>query len=524
MPLRTTLGALIHDCATRFADRPAITIAPSGETISYAALDRRINRVGHGMRAQMAAGRLAAESGHVAIMLENGLAYLVMAYALKKIDLVEVSINRAFRGPALTRMINLTGCEILLTSPAHFDAIAEISGDLPHLRTLIVTDGVEAASARFPALDIIRFDDLLDACDDHIESQAKDTDTAVVMFTSGTTGVSKGCLLSHRYAVRTAENMIGPFRITADDVAYTPYPLSHIGPAFYDILPTLMTGGRVVVRDGFSLSNFWPEMVRFGVTWFMCLGSVQQLLYAAPPCPEERQHSVTRCWATPAPVPKAEFDARFGLHLVPGGGYGSTDAGWVVVPQWDHPGGIVLPHYEVAIVDENDDLLPPHHDGEMVIRPREPGVMADGYFGMPDKTLETRRNLWFHTGDIGRMDEEGRFYFRYRMAERIRVRGEMVSGFEVEEGALSHPQIEDAAAIGVPAALGEEDIRLFVTLKPESDLTAADIKAHCRSVMAKFMVPAIVTILNDMPRTVTGKPEKGKLAMLPLEDEMEAQR
>ena len=153
-----------------------------------------------------------------------------------------------------------------------------------------------------------------------------------------------------------------------------------------------MTGRRVVLRDGFSLSNFWPELVRFGVTWFMCLGSVQQLLYAAPPCLEERLHKVTRCWSTPAPVPKADFDRRFGLHLIPGGGYGSTDAGWVVVPQWDHPDGIVLPHYEVAIVDENDDLLPPGEDGEMVIRPREPGVMADGYFGMPEKTLETRRN------------------------------------------------------------------------------------------------------------------------------------
>ena len=187
----------------------------------------------------------------------------------------------------------------------------------------------------------------------------------------------------------------------------------------------------------------------------MCLGSVQQLIYAAPPCPEERLHKVTRCWSTPAPVPKADFDRRFGLHLIPGGGYGSTDAGWVVVPQWDHPGGIVLPHYEVTIFDENDDLLPPGEDGEMV------------------------------------------------------------SGFEVEEGALSHQGIEDAAAIGVPAALGEEDIRLFVTLKPRAGLTEKDIRAHCRSVMAKFMVPAIVTILEDMPRTVTGKPENDKLAAMP---------
>ena len=83
----------------------------------------------------------------------------------------------------------------------------------------------------------------------------------------------------------------------------------------------------------------------------------------------------------------------------------------MVVPQWDHPGGIVLPHYEVAIVDENDDLLAPGEDGEMVIRPSEPGVMADGYFGMPEKTLETRRNLWFHTGDIGSLDEDGLFIF-----------------------------------------------------------------------------------------------------------------
>jgi crotonobetaine/carnitine-CoA ligase len=425
-------------------------------------------------------------------------------------------VNRAFRGPSLFWMINLTACRVLFTSGKHFEVLTDIMGDLPHLTDLVVTDGADEAKALFPSLTVRRFEDLLSDCEDHIPCRASDTDAAVIMFTSGTTGPSKGCQLSHRYAVRTAENMIAPFRLTAEDVNYTPYPLSHIGPAFYDILPMMMLGGRVVLRDGFSLSNFWPEMVKFGVTWFMCLGSVQQLLYAAPPCPEERMHRVTRCWATPAPVPKAAFDARFGLHLVPGGGYGSTDAGWVVVPQWDHDGGIVLPHFELAIVDDRDDLLPPGTDGEIVIRPREPGVMADGYVGMAETTLESRRNLWFHTGDIGRLDEDGLFYFRYRKAERIRVKGEMVSGLEVEEGALTHPDVEDAAALGMPSRLGEEDIRLFVTLKPGATCGAEDIRAHCRSVMAKFMVPAVVTILDSMPRTMTGKPEKGKLSELPL--------
>ena len=114
------------------------------------------------------------------------------------------------------------------------------------------------------------------------------------------------------------------------------------------------------------------------------------------------------------------------MHLIPGGGYGSTDAGWVVVLQWDHEGGLVLPHFEVAILDDTDDIVPPGAPGHVVVRRNELGVMADGHFGLPERTLESRRNLWFHTGDIGRMDEKGLFYFMHRVSERIRVKGEMV--------------------------------------------------------------------------------------------------
>ena len=195
MPIRISLGQLLHDCAARFGERPWITMAPSGETLSYAGLDSLVKPGAQRFRDGIAGGRVIAGSGHVAVMLENGIPYLAMSYALKKIDLVEVSINHAFRGPALVRMINLTLCKTLLSSPAHFDALAKISGDLPHLRVLIVTAGAKDAAARFPHLEIISFDSLLANRDDHIVSAAADTDTALVMFTSGTTGVSKGRLL-----------------------------------------------------------------------------------------------------------------------------------------------------------------------------------------------------------------------------------------------------------------------------------------------------------------------------------------
>jgi len=482
-------------------------LAPNGESYSYSEFESLTNKLAHGLQA-----RFTKLPVYMAIMLENSPIYLATTYALKKLGPIEVSINRTFRGPALARTIALTNTPILITSAAHFDAIAAIEADLVSLTTLIITDGEEEAKRIFPHLQIILINSLISDKDTHIVNEASDLSTAAIMFTSGTTGVSKGCVLSHRYAVRTAANLIAPFRINGNDVVYSPYPLSHIGPAYYDILPIMMQGGHVVLRDGFSLSNFWTEIKVYGVTWFLMLGSVQQLLWAAPEQADENKHKLSRVWSTPAPVPKELFDKRFNTHLIPGGGYGSTDAGWVVVPQWDHPGGKVLPEFEVAIVDDNDNHLPAGMPGEMVIRSKEPGIMSDEYFGMPDETRNSRRNNWFHTNDIAKLDENGLFYFICRKAERIRVKGEMVSGFEVEEGIVSHPFIEDCAVIGVESPLGEEAIKAFVVLKPDKSLTTIMLQDHCKQRMAKHMIPTSVVWVNEIPRTPTGKPEKGKLA------------
>ena len=302
MPLRITLGNLLHECAEKFAERQFLVIAETGESLTYNEFEVLTNRITNGLLEQF-----PKKIKYVNIFLENSSQYLALTYALKKANAIEVSINPAMRGESLARMINQTGSKLLFTSGIQLEALDQIRDSITNIESLVMLDSVDQAQKLFPELQIIFFEDLLSNCQDHIDSLAKDTDIATILFTSGTTGVSKGCLLSHRYAVRTAENLIEPNKITINDSVYTFYPLSHIGPAYYDILPTIMTGGRVILRQRFSVSNFWLEAKKYEATWFMMLGSVQQLLWAHPSCPEEKDHKVTRCWGTPAPVPKKRF-------------------------------------------------------------------------------------------------------------------------------------------------------------------------------------------------------------------------
>ncbi|RED52201.1 AMP-binding protein [Aestuariispira insulae] len=504
------LGQLLERQAALHGDNLFLTQAETDAQLSYRAFNARTNRIAHGLKA---AG--ARPGQYLGIMLSNSPDFLASSYALKKMGAVEVAINATFRGISLSRMINLTGLETLITSRSYLEALAEIAGDLTSLKRLILIDGMAEAARLLPHLERMEFEEMLSNDDSDCAGDHPDDVSSVIMFTSGTTGVSKGCLLPDRCAIRAAESMLEAFDLTADDCVYSPYPLFHVGAAHYDILPALMVGGRAVMRECFSVSNFWPDVARFGATWFMCLGSVQQLLWAAPPCAEKTAHKMRFIWGTPLPVDHDAFEKRFNVRLARGGGYGSTDAGSVALPLFDKKGaGKVLDRYEVAIVDEHDHPLPAGQVGELVIRPKEPAIMASGYFAMPEKTVEAWRNLWFHTGDLARLDDEGDLYWVARISERIRVKGEMVSAYEIEEVVLTHPSVEDCAVLGRPDDYGEEAVHVFATLRPGTSLTIEALAQFCQGRMSRFMQPTGLTILADMPRTPSGKPAKGDLAKL----------
>ena len=174
------------------------------------------------------------------------------------------------------------------------------------------------------------------------------------------------------------------------------------------------------------------------------------------------------------------------------------------------------PHYEVEIHDADDNVVPPGTEGEICVRPKEPDVMIQEYYRMPEATLKAFRNLWFHTGDRGRMDADGRFYFVDRMKDAIRRRGENISSWEVEKSIDAHDAVQEAAVIGVPSELTEEEVLAVVVLKPGHELTPEALLDHCQQRMAHFAVPRFVRFADELPKNPSQRIEKFKLRELGL--------
>jgi crotonobetaine/carnitine-CoA ligase len=504
---KINLGLLLQNSVEQYGPKPFITQAETSECLTYTEFNQLTNRIAHGL-----SGLGIGATEYVAIMLPNCVQFLASSYALKKIGAIEVAINNTFRGVSLARTINITKCETLMMSGAYLNQLSDVKGELLYVKRIIMLDDHPSAKKLFSDKEVLPWQGMLSKLDTNFPCEFDDDETAVILFTSGTTGTSKGCEIPHRCSVRVAEAMIEAFDLSENDSVYSPYPLFHCGPTQFDILPALMVGGQAIIRQGFSLSNFWKDMSRYKVTWFCAMGSVQQLLWTQVPCLEENQHNLRFMWGAPLPVDHDDFEARFQLKLVRGGGYGSTEVGCVALPLFNKRGaGKVLDRYEVAIVDERDNILPVGESGELVVREREPKIMASQYIGMPEVSAEAWRNSWFHTGDLAKLDEDGDLFWLARMSERIRVKGEMVSAYEIEEGILSHPVVIECAVIGIPDGIGEELVKAFVTLKENTTLALDELRLFCIPIMSKFMNPTALEILDYMPCTPTGKPAKAEL-------------
>lgn len=502
-----TVGGLIDARARAHPDRIALVV--DGIELTYGALNDTVTEVARGL---LATG--AAPGDSIGILLPNRLEYLLAWFGAARAGLVEVPVNTAYKGQFLDHALRSAEVRVLVTDAALLDLVADLPDPPSTLHTAVLLDD-DAPRRVPPGVRVLGWRELLAAGDPAGALPAVGpADPVAIMLTSGTTGRSKGVVYPNRMPVVAAAECAAQMGTTAEDRLYTCLPLFHGAAQINITLHGLHAGATVVLGRRFSASRFWDEMRTQRVTQFNALGSMLPVLLMQPPSGLDRDHMVGRVFAAPAPPAVLHpFEERFGVHIVEG--YGLTEIKNVLYnPTAERKvGSIGLPTASsiVEVHDEYGSPAAPGDAGEIVYRPRGAHIMFSGYHNDPAATLATMGDLWWHTGDLGYIDQDGYFYFIDRKKDALRRRGENISSHEVEATLLRFPGVLAAAAVATPSELGEDEVLAVLQPEPGWELDLAELFAHCDRAMPHFMVPRYYRIVDELPVTPTGKVRKTAL-------------
>ncbi len=503
-----TIGSWLRDRAERFADRPVFDIVGEQRTVAEV----------YAGACEVAAGLAALGLGtgeRVAVMMANSTANVDAWLGACTAGLIEVPINTAQRGDLLQYLLAQSGSRAVVVDAALADRVERIAADVPTLEHVVLhSTGDDVPVLDLPAhvtqhsLAGIRSDAPIPTPD--INSLS----TSTVLYTSGTTGPSKGVVLSHSANLYLARHTAHLMDYGQDDVLYTAFPLFHINAKYTSTLAALEVGARLVMHDRFSASGFWDTCREHGVTAFNYQGALLLMLFKQPERPDDREHPVTKAFGAPCPVDLWEpFEERFGVTLTEV--YGMTEIAIATENPPAHrrigAAGRACAQFYLQVVDEHDQALPARTAGEIVVRPKLPGVMIDRYFDMPEATVEAFRNLWFHTGDRGYLDEDGYLWFVDRLKDCIRRRGENISSFEVEKTLNGHPAIAESAAYGVSSELSEDEVMVAIVLQPGAELDPVELLDWSQERLAHFAVPRYLRFVDELPKTPSQRIQKFKL-------------
>lgn len=504
------LGQLIEERARRHAGRTFFRF--EDRTISYAEFDALSNRLANGL---MAIG--VRKGMHVALLIDNRPEIILLYAALGKIGAVSVPVNTAAKGELLAYYLTQSDSEMVLADIGLLDRLAPVLGKVPKMTHVIGVPDRDAPYVRHAGIDVAQSDyqALLEAPPTPVESDVRFTDLHSLVYTSGTTGPSKGNMSTHAHTVTCGHDLARAYGYREDDVLYVCLPLFHGNAWLCSVMPALIAGASVAVARRFSASGFWQDIRRFGATQFNALGAMTNFIWSRPPEPTDRDHSVRQVMVVPTPQFFEGFEKRFGIEFT--SVYALTDCGMVTARGPDDPkekwasAGKACPDVEIRIVDDDDFEVPTGQPGEIVVRTDQPWMFAQGYYNMPDATANSRRNLWFHTGDRGYLDADGYLYFVDRKKDAIRRRGENISSFEVERIIVSHPAVLEVAAYPVRSEHSEDEVMVSVVRREDCALDEKELIAHCAENMAYFMVPRYVEFVPALPKTMTEKVEKYRL-------------
>lgn len=451
---------------------------------------------------------------HVAVMLPNSADFMYVTCALAKIGAVLVPINIAYKGEILHHVLNTSDVSMLVVDEPLLDQAAPVLERLPNLASVIVRkQGKGPEAFRGLPRSAIPLRRLLEHGADEPVVNVRYSDLQAIMYTSGTTGPSKGVMVAHAHMLTCGKDFLKLMDYRSEETIYCPLPLFHAAALWDGAMAALLAGSNIAVVDRFSASRFWDDVRLFGANVAMGVFSMIPILLNQEPTSTDQDHSLRAFYVGKSAQDEA-FRARFGTRSVEN--YASTELGIATCSpfgQW-RPGSCGQANedtFEVKVVDESDREVGPGEPGELVVRPKQPFVMTTGYYNYPLATAKSFRNLWFHTGDRVYRDEDDYFFFVDRIKDSIRRRGENISAFEVEHVVSGHPSVLEAAAFGVPSEMEEDEVKISVVLRRSAELDPAELAAYCEEQLPSFMVPRYIEMVDELPKTPTEKVAKHEL-------------
>jgi crotonobetaine/carnitine-CoA ligase len=500
------LHYLLAAHAGRQPEKPFLTLEE--RTLTYGQVESASNRLARGL------ARLGVVKGErVVVMMPNGIDMALVWFALCKLGAVMVPMNQSYRGGILLHQVN--NCEPAF-AVLHSEFVAlfhELRERLTPWRQVVLCDADDASIEQARQLaEVHPFETLFKQTDAALPQVVEIWDPMAVMYTSGTTGLSKGVLYGHGQAYAAAVPMAGP--MSPDDILYSFSPMHHVAlPVLFGA--ALMHGASIALRPWFSVQHFWPDIRRYRATTVMLLGAVANFVYRQPPRQDDRNHALRKVMMVPLMRELDDFRSRFDCQVFTW--FNMTEVNTPIHSDGFHlvngrSCGRVRPGTAARLVDAHDEPVAVGQVGELVLRTDAPWELNLGYWNMPQETLEAFRNQWFHTGDLFTQDAGGNFYYVDRLKDAIRRRGENISSFEVETEINQHSAVLESAAVAVPADDSEDEIKVTVVLKPGAALGEAELISYLEQHMPLFMIPRYLHILDEpLQKTPTGKIRKGPL-------------
>ena len=452
----------------------------------------------------------------VAMFMSNSIDFVQAWLGLGNAGMVAVMINTELRGDFLLHQLQDSGVRWIVVDDELLPVLREVLPRADRLKTVVVV-----GTKPTPPIDGCRT--IAWEAHRHAAPYAgpapKGSDTACIMYTSGTSGPSKGVLMPHTHCTLYGIGSIKCLQLAPGDSYYVCLPLFHANGLLMQLGATISAGIPAFIRRRFSATRWLDDIRTHRLTVTNLIGTTSAFVIAQPPTPHDRDHCLRAVLDAPNIAQHEDaLRTRFGVKDVVSG-FGMTE---VNIPIWGRL-GVAAPgaagwtheeHFEVRIVDPETDVpLPPGQVGEIVVRPRVAFGFMSGYFNAPEKTVEAWRNLWFHTGDAGVMDGSGLVTFIDRIKDCIRRRGENISATQVEDIVAELPGVAEVAAYAVPSDVpgGEDEVMLALVERSGARVDGAEVAAMAAERLPRFAAPRFIKVVAELPKTATGKVKRAVL-------------